>query len=127
MCENPSAVWTAALRLGSAHTVWSLFNTSLRSPQHCIWAMRLQYGEGVGPLDWGPLVTALSVSSLLQEGQQLWRSHAAEEPEPAERLTDTVRPAAGYDVFHALPLAPGLLPAAVPTAGRQQTLKRVSA
>lgn len=74
-----------------------------------------------------PLVTALPASSLLQEGQRLWRSHVAEEPEPKERLSDTVCPAAGYDVFYSLPLAPGLLPPALPPAGRHQILMRVSA
>lgn len=101
----------------------------LGSPGLSRWAVRLQAGEaGRGsPPTRDPSVTALPVSSVLQEGQQLWRSHIAREPEPPERLSDTVCPAAGYDVFYSLPLAPGLLPAAVPTAGRQQTLMRVSA
>lgn len=75
-------------------------------------------GHSTGAL----LVTAPPVSPLLQEGQQLWRSHIAGEPQPPERLAHPVGPAAGYDVFYPLPLAPGLLPAALPTAGRQQTL-----
>ncbi|XP_030175754.1 calmin isoform X4 [Lynx canadensis] len=63
----------------------------------------------------------------MKEGQRLWRSRVPGEPELTERLSDPVCPAAGYDVFYSLPLAPGLLPTAVPTAGRHQTLMRVSA
>ena len=90
--------------------------------------MRLQAGEaGEAHPPGDPLVTALPVSSLLQEGQRLWRSRVPGEPDLTERLSDPVCPAAGYDVFYSLPLAPGLLPTAVPTAGRHQTLMRVSA
>ena len=64
----------------------------------------------------------LGVSPLLQEGQQLWRGGAAGGPRPAERLAGAAGPAAGRDVLSALPLAPGLLPAALPAAGRQQAL-----
>lgn len=55
------------------------------------------------------------------------QSQAAGDPELPERLTDTAGPAAGRDVLYPLPLAPGLLPAALPPAGRQQTLMRASA
>uniref|UniRef100_A0A8C5VPY8 Calmin n=1 Tax=Microcebus murinus TaxID=30608 RepID=A0A8C5VPY8_MICMU len=63
----------------------------------------------------------------MKEGQQLRRSHTAGEPQPTERLADTVSAAAGHDVLYPLPVAPGVLPAALPTARRQQALMRVSA
>lgn len=90
------------------------------------WAVRLEYGEPGGLLAGVPAYNSLACGFLLQEGQPLWRSHAAGGPEPGERLPDAVRPAAGHDVFHPLPLAPGVLSAALPTAGRQPTLRRAS-
>lgn len=84
-------------------------------------------GASGGPLNWGPACNFLACVFLLQEGHPLWRSHTAGERWPAERLADPVSAAAGHDVFHPFPLAPGILPAALPTAGHQQTLMRVSA
>lgn len=86
----------------------------------------LRLGSQVGAWErWGPLALGPACNgrvSLLQEGQPLGRSLAAGEPEPAQRLPDAVRPAAGHDVLHPVPLAAGVLPAALPPARRQQTL-----
>lgn len=67
-----------------------------------------------------PVTAALFL--LLQECHQLWGSHGAGGPGPTERLVDTAGAAARHDVLYPLPLAAGILPAALPAAGRQQTL-----
>lgn len=74
-----------------------------------------------------PPVTILSLSFPLQDWHQLlWRSRAPGEPEPAQRLSDAVCTAARRDIFHSLPLAPGLLLTTLPPARCQPALKHSS-
>lgn len=113
-------------RPGTPPSTWVC--PSLRSCWLSSGAVRLENREGAGvPWTGEPHCDCFGVSPLLQEGQPLGQSQAAGDPQLPERLADTAGPAAGRDVLYPLPLAPGLLPAALPPAGRQQTLMHVSA
>ncbi|XP_060036990.1 calmin isoform X3 [Erinaceus europaeus] len=60
--------------------------------------------------------------ALESEGQGLWGGGAALGPEPPGRVSGAAG-ASGRALLHALPLAPGVLSAAVPAAGGQRAVK----